>query len=52
MVEGASHHAWTHPPRPGRDQKSVEQAREAIELVVGSWIGAFADDGTHSHHKA
>ena len=37
MVPGASHHAWTHPSRPG-DQASVVKAREEIAAVVDAWV--------------
>ena len=36
-VEGASHHAWTHPSTPD-DQTSVVQARQAIRKQVLSWL--------------
>ena len=37
MVAGASHHAWTHPPRK-TDQESVVKAREAIAAQVEKWL--------------
>lgn len=37
MVKGASHHAWTHPARPG-DQESVVLAREVIKRTVDEWL--------------
>ena len=36
-VEGASHHAWTHPSAP-TDQASVVQARAAIRKQVSAWL--------------
>ena len=46
MVPGASHHAWTHPSRPG-DQASVVKAREEIAAVVDAWVnqGPIAEAG-------
>ena len=51
MVRGASHHAWTHPPRDA-DQESVVKAREAIAAQVEKWLeetnlasDGFARDG-------
>ena len=38
MVAGASHHAWTHPPRD-TDQDSVKRARIAIAAQVDEWLG-------------
>lgn len=37
MVNGASHHAWTHPPRSD-DQESVKHAREVIKRQVDAWL--------------
>jgi len=37
MVDGASHHAWTHPSAPS-DQKSVVDARKAIHEQVAKWL--------------
>jgi hypothetical protein len=37
MVQGASHHAWTHPARPS-DQPSVAAARVAIAAQVDAWL--------------
>lgn len=36
-VEGASHHAWTHPSQPS-DQKTVVEARDKIRAQVKSWL--------------
>jgi len=36
-VEGASHHAWTHPPA-ATDQPSVQQARVLIGQQVSDWL--------------
>lgn len=37
LVDGASHHAWTHPPSPN-DQPSVQRARTLIRKQVLRWI--------------
>jgi len=37
MVEGASHHAWTHPAKP-TDQQSVIDAKRAIWEQVSKWL--------------
>ncbi len=37
MVEGASHHFWTHPSLP-TDQKSVVEARIVIRKQVLAWL--------------
>ena len=37
MVPGASHHAWTHPPRDS-DQESVKTARVRIVDQVIEWL--------------
>jgi len=37
MVAGASHHAWTHPPKD-TDQESVKAARVAIAARVDEWL--------------
>ena len=37
MVQGASHHAWTHPARD-TDQASVVMARESIAAQVEKWL--------------
>ena len=37
MVQGASHHAWTHPARD-TDQASVVKARESIAAQVEKWL--------------
>ena len=37
MVPGASHHAWTHPSRPG-DSPSLVKARAAISELVETWL--------------
>jgi len=37
MVEGASHHAWTHPAAP-TDQPSVVRAKAAIHKQVRAWL--------------
>jgi serine protease 16 len=37
LVEGASHHAWTHPSLPS-DQPSVVQARLDIKKQVAAWL--------------
>ena len=37
MVAGASHHAWTHPPKD-TDQESVKAARVAIAAQVDEWL--------------
>ena len=37
MVRGASHHAWTHPPRD-TDQASVVRARARITAQVEKWL--------------
>ena len=37
MVEGASHHAWTHPAQPS-DQPSVVAAKQAINKQVLAWL--------------
>jgi serine protease 16 len=36
-VEGASHHAWTHPSKAG-DQQSVIDARATIRKQVSAWL--------------
>ena len=36
-VEGASHHAWTHPSTPA-DQASVVKARATIRKQVLAWL--------------
>jgi serine protease 16 len=36
-VEGASHHAWTHPSAPG-DQASVVAARKKIRTYVTTYL--------------
>ena len=36
-VVGASHHAWTHPPRP-TDSKEIEEARQVIKTQVRAWL--------------
>ena len=41
MVEGASHHAWTHPSR-ATDQPSVVAARAAIRKQVAAWLAQDA----------
>jgi len=38
-VEGASHHAWTHPSMPD-DQPSVNKARAAIRNQIKAWLAA------------
>ena len=38
IVEGASHHAWTHPSTPA-DQPSVIKARALIREQVAEWLG-------------
>ena len=48
MVKGASHHFWTHPPKP-TDQQSVQMARTAIEKQVASWIAQSAFHSTEQH---
>ena len=42
VVPGASHHAWTHPPR-ATDQASVVEAREAIKKQVDRWLDLAAE---------
>eukprot|EP00908_Phaeocystis_cordata_P002847 Transcript_13091.p1 GENE.Transcript_13091~~Transcript_13091.p1 ORF type:complete len:506 (-),score=202.27 Transcript_13091:1411-2928(-) len=37
MVDGASHHAWTHPSAP-TDQPTVVAARAAIRQQVAAWL--------------
>mmetsp|Transcript_7099 Transcript_7099/g.11278 ORF Transcript_7099/g.11278 Transcript_7099/m.11278 type:complete len:485 (-) Transcript_7099:656-2110(-) len=37
LVEGASHHAWTHPSDP-RDQPTVIEARMLIRKVISDWL--------------
>lgn len=37
VVPGASHHAWTHPPRDS-DSEAVKQARAKIEARVEKWL--------------
>jgi hypothetical protein len=37
MVEGASHHFWTHPTLP-TDPAPVREAREAIWNQVSAWL--------------
>lgn len=37
IVEGASHHAWTHPAKPS-DQATVVAAKQAINKQVLSWL--------------
>jgi len=41
IVDGASHHAWTH-PSSSSDQSSVVQARKFIEDTIRAWL---SDDG-------
>ena len=48
MVPGASHHAWTHPPR-ATDQASVIAARKVIVDQVIAWL---ADDDSKEHAHA
>ena len=48
MVTGASHHAWTHPPR-ATDQASVIAARKVIVDQVIAWL---ADDDSKEHAHA
>ena len=36
-VEGASHHAWTHPSTPS-DQATVVAARKLIRAQVSKWL--------------
>ena len=36
-VEGASHHAWTHPTKAS-DQASVVKARGIIRKQVSAWL--------------
>ena len=37
VVPGASHHAWTHPPRDS-DSDAVKRARAKIEARVDAWL--------------
>jgi len=37
MVEGASHHAWTHPTLP-TDQRTVIEARQLIREKIVQWL--------------
>ena len=37
VVEGASHHPWTHPPLDS-DQQSVKDARVAVMAQVSAWL--------------
>ena len=37
MVEGASHHAWTHPTLP-TDQSTVVEARKLIREKILEWL--------------
>ena len=41
MVDGASHHAWTHPSSPD-DLPSIKAARAAIRQQVMQWLAAPA----------
>ena len=41
VVDGASHHPWTHPAKD-TDQQSVKDARVAIRAHVSTWLEAAA----------
>jgi len=45
VVEGASHHPWTHPPLD-TDQQTVKDARVAIRQQVSAWLALAEEEVT------
>uniref|UniRef100_A0A7S0WWE3 Thymus-specific serine protease n=1 Tax=Pyramimonas obovata TaxID=1411642 RepID=A0A7S0WWE3_9CHLO len=43
VVKGASHHQWTHPPKP-TDTAEVIEAREAITEQLNKWLDDMGND--------